>query len=336
MSEGVTAHPWKNTLQQRESITASCSAITTRKPALSSIVMALCPLLEAKDQLQQELIATVFSKAADRPEEATCVTGNARFTNRAVIPPTPDTSRLANGVPVLAETDLAWVSLLFPEVLQALQPAMTILPLVQQALNSLLESIATERVTPEACATAYLDNNRKGLQQVAEHVGIPPELLVFLTQQTLGPIIGAYAQQQKHIADSPWQEGYCPVCGSFPSVGLLARKDPNQSEYLSGGGGQKYLHCSLCSHEWRYKRGTCPACNNSETGAIEYMHTPDTPWEHIEFCKKCNSYLNTINLRETTENLHLHAAAIGMMHLDIYAAEQGLHPIAPQIWNTFS
>lgn len=323
---------------ERSSVSESCAMICARKPALATVVRSLAPLLEAKEKVQKEFVTLAFAQHEKGP-----VTLFAKEASPLILAspvlflalPSPDATRIASGTPVLAGTDTSWMVPLFSLSARYLLPYLTSFTPLQKGVAACFSGVESEGLSVSRLIEAYLISDDKTLRCLAEENSVDVSVLLFFTQQVLGPVIGSYAEYLDELHEISWGEGYCPICGGLPSVGMLGRKDPEQSEFLAGGGGKKYLHCSLCSHEWRFQRGKCPSCGNNSAGAIEYFHSPDTPWERIEFCKTCNCYVNTLDLRATTENLDINAAALGMMHLDIYAAEKGLFPMAPQVWNTF-
>jgi FdhE protein len=105
-------------------------------------------------------------------------------------------------------------------------------------------------------------------------------------------------------------------------------------DQLVGGGGKKFLHCSLCGHDWRFMRNTCPACGNDENESREVFYTDNAKFERIEACHKCGKYCLNVDMRECEPLPDLDTIQIGLIHLDIFARENGLEPISPTLWNT--
>ena len=57
--------------------------------------------------------------------------------------------------------------------------------------------------------------------------------------------------------------------------------------------------------------------------------------ERIDWCTSCKSYCPSVDLRERDAAPDMDAMALGMMHLDIVAAQKGLLPLKPSFWNQF-
>lgn len=57
--------------------------------------------------------------------------------------------------------------------------------------------------------------------------------------------------------------------------------------------------------------------------------------ERLEWCTRCKTYCPGVDLRERDTVPDLDALALGLVHLDMVAAEKKLRPLNPSFWNTF-
>jgi len=301
-------------LAKRKPAPQTLADICERRPALASVLTIFIPLYTAREELRESLQPLV-SPLPELSEP------NAEF--------------LANGVPLLANAGFDWIDAAFKKAAHDILPQLEAVEGLREDLKTFAEGLEKGTLIPSKLTQTYLSSDAKTLATMLKNHAQSTAVGAFLTQQILGPVLQAARMKSVEPDLQTWRQGYCPVCGSFPSVGCLSRPDPDQSEFLKGGGGHKYLHCSLCGHDWRFRRGACPGCSNEDPGAIEYMRAKESPWERVELCRKCNTYVGALDLRETTESPDLDAAAIGLMHLDLLAAAEGLRPLAPSLWNTF-
>jgi FdhE protein len=165
---------------------------------------------------------------------------------------------------------------------------------------------------------------------------IVPRLPDFVLHQVLSavlrPWVGPLATRMRH---ADWQRGYCPVCGSLPSISCLSKAGELSSEFLVGGGGRRFLHCSLCGLDWPVHRNFCAVCEREETAMKCYLSVKDEAAERVDICNHCNHYLPCIDLREFEAFFHLDTAAVGMAHMDLLAQEKGFSPMVRMPWNTF-
>lgn len=122
-----------------------------------------------------------------------------------------------------------------------------------------------------------------------------------------------------------WEKGFCPVCGSLPNI----------SKHQEGT-GQRWLHCPMCSHEWRFRRVVCPCCGNDDQKAMSYFSIEDKEQESAFACEMCKSYLITVPKVSDLAEYHPDIAALGLAHLDIVMQEKGYLPMAQTEWSAFA
>ncbi|HQI02823.1 MAG TPA: formate dehydrogenase accessory protein FdhE [Deltaproteobacteria bacterium] len=119
-----------------------------------------------------------------------------------------------------------------------------------------------------------------------------------------------------------WEKGYCPMCGAFPDI----------TKHLEGS-GQRWLHCPLCGHEWRFKRVVCPCCENDEQKTMSYFHVENRENESCFTCEKCKCYLITVTKVSDVTEYDPDIAVLSLAHLDVIMEDKGYSPIAECEWN---
>jgi FdhE protein len=185
-------------------------------------------------------------------------------------------------------------------------------------------------------AEEYLSGSFKHYESAAQSIGVSADTLAFVMGTVLSTTLGAFVPKiGPDMEDVPWSKGNCPICGVLPSVSFLAKPSGNAGEFLKDSGGQKFLHCGLCGHNWRINRHNCPVCDNVDADLRVYLATQDHPGERVDICRKCGLYLPCIDLRERDAMPHLDTAAVCMVHLDILAQQQGFKPLSDLPWNRF-
>lgn len=302
-----------------ESIAATIAAISKRRPALAPILKALEPLLEARQRVAARL-APVLAKA------------------NISLPPFSREKA--------AHRDY----LLSYEPLQGLDPflkqaASELLPLLCKFAHAEANTLAQfwlhmdKRLAARLVRATLAEPDE--LAKIAEENELDPGLLHFTAGQIVSAVLRALMLP---LAAGPlpwdepgaWQQSYCPVCGSYPTIAWLdkARLD-EKNAFLAGGGGKKHFYCDMCSANWTYRRGICPACGKEGKGAVEILHEAIGRGERLDYCASCGVYCPTIDLRELGSVPNLDAIAPGMLHLDMVAAERNLQPMKPSLWNNF-
>ena len=299
------------TASAQKIVDSTLESIKKRVPAYGELADKFGPLFLTKGKVRDDLL------------------------DKHLATPAVDTARLVAGVPLLVDEDLSsWVEAmeasrdaLLPEVIEVLQ-------LEADAAKGLKDHLA-DPANLVGLAQARIEGNWKHFENTSVQLGIghTPSLL-YISETVFGPVLCAMVDGMgKSLSDITWDRGYCPVCGSSPSISYLSPKEVSDLDHLVGGGGKKYLHCSLCGHDWRYRRNACVACGNDENDSREIFYVDDVSYERIEACHKCGKYCLNVDLREFEPHPHLDVVQLGLIHLDIFARNNELVPVTPTLWN---
>jgi FdhE protein len=177
--------------------------------------------------------------------------------------------------------------------------------------EGLLKAIEeTEDGTPVVLKAA-LASNYEAIEASAKALNIDSPVLVLLLHLSLRPSLLIIAQAVLENLDlSLWNHGHCPVCGSAPRLADL-----------SGEGGKRRLHCSLCETAWPYQRLRCPFCENDNRKELSYLRAESEQGLRVDLCSRCNNYLKTMDLREIAGPVILPLDDVATWHLDIIAGK---------------
>ncbi len=255
---------------------------------------------------------------------------------KGVSVPDIDPGRIAAGAPVLAGIDMTKWGENLTDSAKVLLPILSeVLELDEKTQKSLTGHLATPDIV-SGLAQARIEGDWKHF----ENTSVCPEIvssdtLLYISEIVSAPVLCAIVETLgESLSSLTWEHGHCPVCGSSPSISHLSPKEVTDLDQLVGGGGKKFLHCSLCGHDWRFQRNACPSCGNDDNETREVFYVDNTKYERIEACHKCGKYLLNIDLRECEPRPNLDAIQLGLIHLDIYAHENKLSPITSTLWNT--
>jgi FdhE protein len=161
------------------------------------------------------------------------------------------------------------------------------------------------------------------IERVADEFGLDIKVFSFLIQSSIKPSIEAGMEQlHSELDPETWLKGYCPVCGSLPSLSLLKEE-----------GGKRYLLCSYCGYQWRIDRLFCPFCNNKEQESLQYFCGEGEEAYRIDLCEKCHQYIKTIDYRNLEESDPV-LEDLATLHLDILASQKGYKRPIPNPWVT--
>jgi formate dehydrogenase accessory protein FdhE len=185
---------------------------------------------------------------------------------------------------------------------------------------------ATERAGPAALAEAVRD--RAGEDILAAWLAGEELDLVdrYLARASLAPVLEALRDEATPRAAN----GHCPRCGGSPQLGVLAAS----GEALVSGG--RSLQCSRCNGTWNASRSACPACGESDEAKLVVFTEqfgdgePVFPHLRVSGCRSCNRYLIDVDLDKDGRAVP-EVDELAALPLDLYAADQGLTKVTPNL-----
>jgi FdhE protein len=177
--------------------------------------------------------------------------------------------------------------------------------------EGLLKAITEMKNGTPVLIKAVLASDVPAIETLAKALNIDSPVLELLLRLSLRPALIVIAQTVlKQLDLSHWHYGHCPVCGSAPKLADL-----------SGEGGKRTLHCSLCEAAWPYQRLRCPFCENDNREELGYLRAEKEEGLRVDFCDRCNHYLKTIDLRELAGPIIVPLDDTATWHLDIIAVK---------------
>jgi len=181
----------------------------------------------------------------------------------------------------------------------------------------------------------------------------------YIARASLGPVLEALGPEAGAACAGPRDGRHCPHCGGPPQLSYFA---PATEDLATG---PRYLLCARCHASWGHARMTCAGCGESsssrlaifsekgttsgERGSVvrglpggngevdgkhdgEHARPSEAVFPHvrIEACETCRRYLLSIDLATNTRAVPL-VDEMAALPLDLYASEQGLVKITPNL-----
>jgi FdhE protein len=194
--------------------------------------------------------------------------------------------------------------------------------MLQQIKKDALPSAASETVA------GLIQEDETGLEKTAD--GILAGALADITPQVLPFVAAALQVYWVHMATSLSidvlgrleQGGLCPVCGSYPSVGIVHSGGAEQ--------GLRYLSCSLCASKWHMVRLKCSTCES--THGIDYHILEGSNGAiKTESCGECNFYLKLLYLEKDSQ-MEAMADDLATLTLDMLMDKEGKKRGGPNLF----
>jgi FdhE protein len=285
-------------------LTAALDGIREQLPAMSNIVDAFEPVLIEEAKFRDEIVLPDGFQLPDI-----------------------DPERFRQGAPVV-DTDLFRVSHAdIQHAAERLIPALKQgFPKIADKLVAVREAIRAGSFDASMFADAPSRADDRSVGTVAQNLGLHEPSLRF----AIGALTGPFAEKRAHALtplpeELQWLKGYCPLCGSWPSL-----------SYLQGEEGQRWLRCSFCAHEYRFIRTACPFCENEDHEKLEMLYAEDRPFERVEICHECKRYIVSVDIREMAEKPVMEAVPLGLVYLDLLAQDKGFTPGGATPWNSLT
>ncbi len=164
--------------------------------------------------------------------------------------------------------------------------------------------------------------NGEYVSALSKKLEVREDLLYFLVVNSVKPILEAYAHELKGYVDQErWWKGYCPICGSLPFIAELREE------------GERFLVCSSCNFEWRFRRLKCPFCENEDHQGLRFFYAErERKAYRVDVCEKCRRYIKTVDMRALGGEVIPPVEDLGSLYLDVLAQEEGYK--REKIWGT--
>jgi FdhE protein len=203
-------------------------------------------------------------------------------------------------------------------------------PAWRGALTMILQQMEDAALPPAARKTiADLQQaSEAGLEEKADRIlsgdlaDISPQELPFVAAALQVYWVQMATSLGEDAFGKPEQGGVCPVCGSFPSTGIVN----------SGGAvqGLRYLCCSLCASQWHMVRIKCSSCESTH-GINHYILEGSDGAVKSESCDDCNSYLKLLYL-EKDHQMEAMADDLATLTLDMLMDKEGKSRCGPNLY----
>jgi len=105
----------------------------------------------------------------------------------------------------------------------------------------------------------------------------------------------------------------CPLCSGKPQVGVLRPE---------GDGAKRSLICSLCAHEWNYRRLVCPDCGEEDVHKLAIYFAEGITHVRVEACDTCRHYIKTVDLTKDGHAVPV-VDELATIPLNLWATEHG-------------
>jgi FdhE protein len=168
------------------------------------------------------------------------------------------------------------------------------------------------KLDPLALFEAAVAQDQDRLDDLARAVGDDPGVLKVVGPIVAMPMLHACRQAWTPLVSAAWAEGYCPICGGWPTLAEARGLD-----------GQRRLRCGRCGGDWRTEWLLCPFCGERGHEHLGSL-VPEGPERRtVDVCERCRHYVKAVTSLAPIRPEDVILQDLATVVLDVVALERG-------------
>jgi len=141
-----------------------------------------------------------------------------------------------------------------------------------------------------------------------------PELRV-VAQMAALPLLQTCGRALAAQVPSSWWEGYCPVCGAWPTL----------AEFR-GLERKRWLRCGRCATGWEVAWLRCPFCDETQHANLGYLAPEEgETTRKVEVCDTCKGYVKAEPTVKHLAPWEIVLDDLATVPLEVAALDRGYH-----------
>ncbi|HUQ83741.1 MAG TPA: formate dehydrogenase accessory protein FdhE [Gemmatimonadaceae bacterium] len=160
---------------------------------------------------------------------------------------------------------------------------------------------------------ASIEQDAGGIGRVAAQAGVDEDALAAVAQLATIPLLHACARRLGSSVPETWMHGYCPVCGSWPTLLEVRGLERNRR-----------LRCGRCSSDWPIPVLRCPFCAEIDHHKLHaLLPEGDEQTRRVDVCDTCHGYIKGFSTLRPMPFRSLAITDLATVELDLVAQERG-------------
>lgn len=158
---------------------------------------------------------------------------------------------------------------------------------------------------------ASLQQNDNLLKNLAASLDIDAEAFPAVMALLPVPLLQACNRRWSKTVAASWVEGYCPICGAWPTFAETR-----------GIERSRYFRCGRCGSEWQARMLSCPYCGNTDHETLASFVSENSANSAIDTCKMCLGYVKVFTTLQGSSPSAVIVEDLKSVELDLAAADQ--------------
>ena len=192
--------------------------------------------------------------------------------------------------------------------------------LLDRLLRTACRSGTPKLATLEPVLRAELDavmlfsaSLRQDSDRIAAVFSADPDALKAIAALAPVPFLQACNRRWVSLKSASWVEGYCPICGAWPTLAEVR-----------GIERSRYFRCGRCGGEWQAHCLLCPYCGMTDHRELVSL-VPEKSGAAgvIDACRRCLGYVKTLTTLQGSPPAKILLDDLATVDLDVAAFERG-------------
>ncbi len=160
---------------------------------------------------------------------------------------------------------------------------------------------------------AALRSEEESVVALADRLQVSPGILRAVSEFLVLPLLHSAASALADKQPRHWPYGYCPVCGTRPTLAELRGLDR-----------ARLLRCGRCGAAWEMAWLRCVHCGERDHNRLGSLVPEERAETHkVETCESCGGYLKVLTTLEASSHLDLLLRDLDTVDLDLVALDRG-------------
>jgi FdhE protein len=168
---------------------------------------------------------------------------------------------------------------------------------------------------PVALLEAAVSQDDESMEALARAVGVERPALSVVAQMAALPLLQTCGRALAAQVPSSWWEGYCPVCGAWPTL----------AEFR-GLERKRWLRCGRCATGWEVPWLRCLFCDETHHANLGYLAPEEGETSRkVEVCDSCKGYVKAEPTVRNLEPWEILLDDVATLPLEVAALDRGYH-----------
>jgi FdhE protein len=175
--------------------------------------------------------------------------------------------------------------------------------------------LSTRQLDPVALLEGAICQDDTRIDAIAHGVGAEGPALRVVAQMAALPLLQACGRAWGRDVTASWWEGYCPLCGAWPTL----------AEFR-GLERKRWLRCGRCGSAWEVPWLKCPFCDESHHANLGYLAADEAETSRkVEVCDSCKGYVKAEPTVRTLAPWEVLLDDLATVPLEVAALDRGYH-----------